>query len=223
MASVLPAARAGQVESEASEMIRRFGRRRAWLGPNPGLPPHLGDSLSSPPRAPAHHCCGSEQFTQAEPHAAAAATPSAEPKKKQDSHRVSFKRFFYGAFPLSASALFAASRSSRFDMYDWRPRSRHLSHFDGCFAYFVAHFSSFSRKKWACKNFLQPLHHLKCCCVLTWNQMPVSQRLQTSLFWSGMEHAASVPDARRPHMTQRRAWAFPLVLGKLMRSSYNRG
>ena len=46
MASVLLAARAGQVESEASETIQRFVRRRAWLGPNPGLPPHLGDSLS---------------------------------------------------------------------------------------------------------------------------------------------------------------------------------
>ena len=69
--------------------------------------------------------------------------------------------------PPSASALFAASRSSRFDMYDWRPRSRHLSHFEGCFAYFVAHFRSFSLKKWACKNFLQPLHHLKCCWVFT--------------------------------------------------------
>mmetsp|Transcript_31282 Transcript_31282/g.105271 ORF Transcript_31282/g.105271 Transcript_31282/m.105271 type:complete len:294 (+) Transcript_31282:262-1143(+) len=53
--------------------------------------------------------------------------------------------------------------------------------------------------------------------------MPVSQRLHTSLFWSGMEHVAASPEAKWPHMTQRRACDLPRDRGKLIRSSYMSG
>ena len=84
MASVLPAARAGQVESEASETIRRFVRRRAWLGPNPGLPPHLGSLSLTATRA--HHCYA-RATDRTRRHARRRRDPSPEPHtQKEKSH-----------------------------------------------------------------------------------------------------------------------------------------
>ena len=124
-----------------------LGGRWGWLGPGP--PPHLGSlSLTAGARARTPLPCKSEQGdAEREPHAAAAATaPSPRTPTQNSNHTECRLKILHGAFPPSASARFAASRSAASTCSDWRP-FLYLSHFDGCFAYFVAHFSKFFSRR----------------------------------------------------------------------------